>query len=117
MRSIRVSCGQFEAGSLPNNVATMREQATEARSRGAEIIVFPELALTGYLPAPKILDQCQSLAGDGVSQMRDIAQKVGIAVVFGLPELTEGIRYNTMLSLDTEGGIAGIYRKIHLWKT
>ena len=117
MRSIRVSCGQFEAGSLPNNVATMREQAAEARSRGAEIIVFPELALTGYLPAPKILDQCQSLDGDGVSQMRDIAQKVGIAVVFGLPELTEGIRYNTMLSLDTEGGIAGIYRKIHLWKT
>ena len=117
MRPIRVSCGQFQAGSVSDNVATMRDQAADACSRGAEIIVFPELALTGYLPAPKILDRCQSLDGDGVCQMRDIAQKVGIAVVFGLPELTEGIRYNTMLSLDSEGGIAGIYRKIHLWKT
>ena len=43
----------------------MRDQAGEARSRGARIVVFPELALTGYLPAPEVLDHCQPLDGDG----------------------------------------------------
>lgn len=117
MRSTCVACGQFQAGSLSDNVAIMLDQAVEAHARGAEIIVFPELALTGYLSAPEVLDHCQPLDGDGVCRMRDIAREVGIAIVFGLPELTDGIRYNTMLSLDAQGGIAGVYRKIHLWKT
>jgi predicted amidohydrolase len=95
----------------------MRDQAGEARSRGAEIIVFPELALTGYLPAPEVLDHCHPLDGDGVASMREVAREHAIAIVFGLPELTDGIRYNTMLALDATGTIAGIYRKIHLWKT
>ena len=117
MRAIRVACGQFQAGSLSDNVAIMRDQAAEAGSRGAAIIVFPELALTGYLPAPEVLDHCQPLDGDGVEGMREVAREHGIAIVFGLPELTEGVRYNTMLALDATGTIAGIYRKIHLWKT
>lgn len=117
MRSTRVACGQFRAGDLSDNVAIMLDQTVEAHSCGAEIIVFPELALTGYLRTPEILDLCQPLDGDGVCRMRDIAREVGIAIVFGLPEITDGIRYNTMLSLDSQGGIAGVYRKIHLWKT
>ena len=117
MRAIRVACGQFQAGNLSENVAIMHDQAGEARSRGAEIVVFPELALTGYLPAPGVLDHCQPLDGDGVASMRDVARELGIAIVFGLPELTGGVRYNTMLALDATGAIAGIYRKIHLWKT
>lgn len=117
MRFIRIACGQFQACSLPDNVAIMRDQAAEAHSRGAAIIVFPELALTGYLLTPEVLDQCQPLDGDGVAGMCNIAREVGIAIVFGLPELSDGIRYNTMLSLDAQGAIVGIYRKIHLWKT
>ena len=117
MRAIRVACGQFLAGSLSDNVTIMRDQAGDARSRGAEIIVFPELALTGYLPAPEVLGYCQPLDGDGVESMRDVARGLGIAIIFGLPELTEGIRYNTMLALNATGAIAGVYRKIHLWKT
>ena len=117
MRAIRVACGQFQAGNLSENVAIMHDQAGEARSRGAEIVVFPELALTGYLPAPAVLDHCQPLDGEGVASMRDVAREHGIGIVFGLPELTGGVRYNTMLALDATGAIAGIYRKIHLWKT
>lgn len=117
MRSVRVACGQFRAGSLSDNVAIMRDQAAEARERGARIVVFPELALTGYLPAPAVLDHCQPLDGGGVRSMRQAARRIGIAIVFGLPELTGGARYNTMLAVDESGAIAGIYRKIHLWKT
>ena len=117
MRAIRVACGQFEAGSLSDNVAIMRDQAGEARSRGAEIIVFPELALTGYLPAPQVLAHCQPLDGDGVERMCAVAREHGIAIVFGLPEITGGMRYNTMLAVDATGAMAGVYRKIHLWKT
>ena len=92
MHSVRVACGQFRAGSLSDNVAIMRDQAAEARERGARIVVFPELALTGYLPAPAVLDHCQPLDGGGVRSMRQAARQIGIAIVFGLPELTGGIR-------------------------
>lgn len=117
MRPIRVACGQFQAGRLSDNVAIMRDQAGEARSRGARIVVFPELALTGYLPAPEVLDHCQPLDGDGVGAMRDAAREHDIAIVFGLPEITGSARYNSMLAVEATGAIAGVYRKIHLWKT
>ena len=117
MRSIRVACGQFKAGILFDNVTIMRDQAGDARSRGAEIIVFPELALTGYLPAPEVLGPCQPLDGEGVEGMRGVAREIGISIVFGLPERAGGVRYNTMLALDATGEVAGVYRKIHLWKT
>lgn len=117
MRPVRVACGQFQAGSVPDNVAIMRDQAAEARARGARIVVFPELALTGYRLAPEVLDHCQPLDGDGVESMRQAARQIGVAIVFGLPELTGGVRYNTMLAIDQAGAIAGVYRKIHLWKT
>ena len=50
--SMRVALGQINptVGDLPGNAALCERQAREAAARGAELIVFPELSLTGYPP-------------------------------------------------------------------
>lgn len=99
-------------------VAMMRE----AKSRGAEVVVFPELALTTFFPR-YWMEEAEaeerfferSMPNAQVQPLFDEARRLGIGFYLGYAELTpEGRRFNTAVLVDREGRIAGKYRKIHL---
>jgi predicted amidohydrolase len=114
---MKIALGQTigTPGSVPANLQLMRRLAVEAASQGAELLLLPELFLSGY----NIGDQAQSLAepdnGPSAAAASRIAADTGIAIVYGYPERSpEGV-YNSALMVDRTGKPVANYRKTHLW--
>ncbi|MEJ5127168.1 N-carbamoyl-D-amino-acid hydrolase [Comamonas sp. MYb21] len=94
----------------------------EAKARGAEMVVFPELALTTFFPR-YWMEEAQAQARFFEAQMPnadvqplfDAARELGVGFYLGYAELAEdGRPYNTAVLVNSQGEIAGKYRKIHL---
>jgi predicted amidohydrolase len=97
------------------NLAVLAAAAQDARDRGAELLVTPEMFVTGY----NIVDRVAELAREPLAeQVSRIAVEVGIAIVAGLPEaLPGGGVANTALFVDDRGAELARYRKTHLFST
>ncbi|MDV7141780.1 N-carbamoyl-D-amino-acid hydrolase [Tropicimonas sp. TH_r6] len=102
-------------------VARMMEMMREAHARGAELVVFPELALTTFFPR-WLLD------GDDLERwfetempsaetrpLFELSAELGIGFHLGYAEATpDGRHFNTAITVDRAGKTIGTYRKIHL---
>ncbi len=97
----------------------------EAKGRGADVIVYPELALTSFFPRWWMEDQAEidsfyerEMPNAAVRPLFDAAREMGVGFYLGYAELTheEGKerRYNTAILVDKKGAIVGKYRKVHL---
>jgi predicted amidohydrolase len=99
-------------GDVAANLLELRAAARAAKSGGGELLITPELFLTGY----NIGDDLFELAKQDLLQMvQEIAREERIAVVVGLPEHEEGRFYNSAVFLDENGTVLGKYRKTHLF--
>ncbi|ULR90310.1 N-carbamoyl-D-amino-acid hydrolase [Comamonas sp. B21-038] len=94
----------------------------EAKARGAEMVVFPELALTTFFPR-YWMEEADAQARFFEAQMPnaevqplfDAARELGVGFYLGYAELAEdGRPYNTAVLVNRKGEITGKYRKIHL---
>ncbi|WP_238347953.1 N-carbamoyl-D-amino-acid hydrolase [Comamonas piscis] len=94
----------------------------EAKSRGAEMVVFPELALTTFFPR-YWMEEAEAQArffeaqmpNTDVQPLFDAARELGVGFYLGYAELAEdGRPYNTAVLVNRKGEISGKYRKIHL---
>jgi N-carbamoyl-D-amino-acid hydrolase len=103
-------------------VARLVEMLREAKSRGAQLVMFPELALTTFFPR-YWMDEAQAveryfereMPNGRVQPLFDTARELGIGFYLGYAELTpEGRRFNTCILVDRQARIVGKYRKIHL---
>ncbi|MER1968492.1 N-carbamoyl-D-amino-acid hydrolase [Castellaniella sp. GW247-6E4] len=103
-------------------VGRLIEMLREAKSRGSEVVVFPELALTTFFPRYWMEDAEEidryfekAMPNPDVQPLFDEARKLSMSFYLGYAELTpEGHRFNTSILVDKTGGIIGKYRKIHL---
>lgn len=106
-------------------VERMISHLREAKRRGADLVVFPELALTTFFPRWFIDDEAEldayyetEMPGAETRPLFDEARRLGIGFHLGYGELaTEGgvkRRFNTAILVDQAGDIVGKYRKIHL---
>jgi len=94
----------------------------EAKARGAELVVFPELALTTFFPRWWMQDQAEidaffetEMPGPETKPLFDEARRLGLGFCLGYAEKTaDGHRYNTSILVDAGGRAALTYRKIHL---
>lgn len=103
----------FTVGDLAGNCRRIAECAAHARDAlGAEVAVFPELALTGYPPEDLLLRPELHRRTDAAlaALMRRVS---GIHVVVGHPLLEHGRRYNAA-SVLRDGALLARYRKQHL---
>jgi 5-aminopentanamidase len=121
MRSLHIACAQFAAspGDKDANLRAIERLTAEAAARGCALVVFPEMALTGYLPPEQMGVLAEAADGDSARRIADIAARHGIAVAYGFPELVEGQekKANTFLVVGRDGSRVGRYRKVHLWDT
>ncbi len=103
-------------------VARLVAMMREAKSRSADLVVFPELALTTFFPrywmseeeaAAKFFEA--SMPNPDVQPLFDAAFNLGIGFHLGYAETTpKGRHFNTAILVDKVGAIIGKYRKIHL---
>ena len=99
-------------------VAMMRD----AKGRGAQFVVFPELALTTFFPRYWMSEaEAQErffeseMPGPATQPLFDEARQLGVGFYLGYAELTpEGRPFNTAILVSPEGRIVGKYRKVHL---
>jgi len=121
MTEQRVACGQFRAapGDRPANVRAITGQIAQASTTGCSLIVFPEMAVTGYLPPSRLPALAEPVTGASVSTIAEACAKHGVGAVVGFPELDEErrVRHNSFVFLADDGSVIGVYRKVHLWDT
>ncbi|MGJ5201859.1 N-carbamoyl-D-amino-acid hydrolase [Bradyrhizobium sp. HKCCYLR20261] len=126
MRIINVAAAQMgpiqRAESREAVVARMIALLDEAKRKGADLVVYPELALTTFFPRWYMEDQAEvdtwferDMPNAAVQPLFDRAAQHGIAMYLGYAELTpDGHHYNTAALTDRASNIVGKYRKVHL---
>jgi NAD+ synthase (glutamine-hydrolysing) len=100
----------FQVGNIAANKASIIKAAQAARDDlAADLIVFPELIVTGY-PAEDLLLRADFIeeANNAIHQLADVVS--GIAMVIGFPELAEGKLYNSAVVVH-DGVTLACYRK------
>jgi NAD+ synthase (glutamine-hydrolysing) len=111
---LRLALAQIDArvGDLDGNVEKIAARIGEARDEGAELVLLPELAVTGYPPEDLLLkEHFLRAAGEAVETL---AREVeGIVAVVGFPQRTEDV-YNA-IAVMADGRVQAVYRKGRLW--
>ncbi|MFN4182287.1 MAG: NAD+ synthase, partial [bacterium] len=98
-------------GDISGNSRKILDIIEEARAKGADLIVFPEMALCGYPPEDLIF--LKDFHQETTREIRNLAQKVeGIFAIVGALEVEEDL-FNSAFLLG-KGKILGTYRKIFL---
>jgi predicted amidohydrolase len=98
------------------NLQRLQETTVKARAQGADLVIFPELFLTGYLVRDQIYELAEPIPGPSTERVTQIAKENGIYIVFGMPELSEKTQatvFNTSVLVGPEGFV-GKYRKMYL---
>lgn len=94
----------------------MHDQAREAAGAGASLIVFPELAVSGYLTAAALRDAAVGLRGPEIAGLCRTARESSLAVAVGFVERGgDGRLHDSMVYIEPDGTIRSIYRKVHLF--
>jgi NAD+ synthase (glutamine-hydrolysing) len=110
---MRVALSQLNqtVGDIAANEAKIREQLARAREAGAQLALFPELAVSGYPPEDLLLKE-HFLADARAAVDRIAADAQGIVAVVGFPERAEDA-YNAA-AVCADGAVQAIYRKVNL---
>jgi NAD+ synthase (glutamine-hydrolysing) len=112
---VRVALGQINTtvGDLPGNVDLMTAWAGRATEAGADVVCFPELAVTGYPPEDLVLRP--EFVRDNLEALEDLARRTagGCAVLTGFVDRTERGRHNAAALLQG-GEVVARYRKVKL---
>jgi NAD+ synthetase len=113
--SLRIALAQFDfpVGDLAGNAARIGELVARARDvHRADLVLFPELALSGYPPEDLLLRP--AFLAECLERMQEIAAGVqGIVAVVGWPEAAGPVVYNAA-SVLRDGAIESTYRKREL---
>src|SRR4051812_24761702 len=92
--SMRIACWQTVAGGEPPRTR-LRAAARGAADAGAQLLITPEISLTGYHLGPRRLRElAEPDDGPMCDEAAAIAAETGVAIVFGWPEAADGAVYN-----------------------
>jgi omega-amidase len=103
-----------EPGRVSDNLERMLGHVAAAQASGADLVVFPEMADTGY-DMHEIVRHASDWEQPGpLQQLAAAAQTHRIHIIAGLSEKTAAGIYNTLAVLDPAGRLITRYRKVHL---
>jgi predicted amidohydrolase len=99
-------------GCVADNLALAEEHIRLAIDEGKELIVFPELALTGYFLKDLVPEVALRLDSPEILRLVELSRQISIAI--GFVEVTDDYRFfNSALYLE-EGAIRHLHRKVYL---
>jgi 5-aminopentanamidase len=113
---MRIACVQTEPllGQTSRNVEDIEKWI---RAVDADLLVFPELATSGYnFPSSQFLDAASfSIESQLIADLGKLCAETRKSIIFGFPEEANGNTYNSAVALDFHGKLVGHYRKVHLF--
>jgi NAD+ synthase (glutamine-hydrolysing) len=113
MTSLRIAMAQINAtvGDLTQNQKKILAYTERAKALEADLVLFPEMAVTGYPPEDLLLKP--HFVQDSVNCLKELAAHVsGITAIVGFAGSDGDIR--NAAAVLREGKIAGVYHKIYL---
>lgn len=114
---IVIAAAQIDSklGKIEMNLARLMGRAGEAVGNGAQLVVFPECALTGYQfeSREEALDAAQDIPGPVTQAMSLLCAELQAYVIFGMLELHDRRLFNTAV-MTGPGGIVFKYHKNHI---
>jgi len=125
-RLLKVAAAQLgpiqRADDRQSVVMRLIELLRNAHSQKAELVVFPELALTTFFPRWFVDDISQAdhwyetqMPSPITQPLFDEAKSLGVGFCLGYAELTQnGERFNTQILVERNGDVVAKYRKVHI---
>jgi N-carbamoylputrescine amidase len=118
-RKYNVGLVQMRMGADPEeNFATAVERIQEAARLGAKIVCLPELFRTQYFCQREelaLFDLAEQIPGPSTARLAEVARQAHVAIIASLFERrAPGLYHNTAVTLNADGAIAGVYRKMHI---
>ena len=109
----------MSVGTKPaDNLAKASERIEEAAARGAQVVCLPELFQSQYFCQREdvsYFDLAEPVPGPSTEALAKVAKKAKVVVVAPLFERrAAGVYHNTAAIIDSDGSIAGVYRKMHI---
>jgi predicted amidohydrolase len=98
------------------NLLKIEKVTLEAKRQGADLAIFPEMCLTGYVLLDQVYGLAETIPGPTTEKVTSLAKKTGMHIIFGMPELSEKTQatvYNTAVFVGPKG-LIGKYRKMYL---
>jgi predicted amidohydrolase len=121
-RSLTVGLVQMEPklGDLEANLGRVIRFTKDTARQGANLVVFPELILTGYhqeLLGDKLFELALSLEDEPIRRLANAAKDANAYVVAGFIEKGRipGVVYNSIVFCGPDGSVLGSYAKSHLF--
>lgn len=111
---IKVALGQMRPilGDVEKNVEKHLQWIEEAKTHHAELLVFPELGLTGYQVQDLTLEVALRLDAPAISRLAAASQDID--VVFSFVEESEDHRFFVSAVYASDGEIQSVHRKVYL---
>lgn len=130
MRAFTAAAVQIAPLAAPLTPGTLRENCAKAaewvrrcaETSGAELIVLPETASTGFSPGigpEELWDLVDVVPGALTEAVQEAARATGTHVVWGTyergtgPDDARGVVYNSAVLIGPDGAVLGVYRKTH----
>jgi predicted amidohydrolase len=126
MRNLNVAAAQLGPIQKTDDrkavVSRLIELLREAHAKKAELVVFPELALTTFFPRWFVDDIAEAdhwyeteMPSTITRPLFDEAKRLGVGFCLGYAELTNsGERFNTQILVERDGRAVAKYRKVHI---
>ena len=116
---IRVALIQHAMGpDADDNRAASLAGIAQAAEAGAQLVVLPELHASEYFckyQDPALFELAEPLDGPSQAALSEAAREHKVVIVGSIFERrAPGLAHNTALVLDTDGSLAGVYRKMHI---
>ncbi|SDH51620.1 carbon-nitrogen hydrolase family protein [Alteribacillus bidgolensis] len=105
-------------GEVEENKKHCAETVRIAASKGTDLVVFPELTLSGYHAEKEMFFQLAEPAQKNTPSIeffRNLSEKTGMAIVVSFPERSGDQLYIMTAFIDEPKGQLGFYRKSKLW--
>ena len=100
---------------VDENLEIIQRKANSAAGQGADLIIFPELFLSGYNIDKTVQNLAEPADGPACQSVAKIATEANIAILYGYPERLNGDVYNSALLINRNGDTCANYRKTHLY--
>jgi predicted amidohydrolase len=119
MREITIATVQMKPalGESEDNLVKMSDFVSKiASQQKVDLIVFPELATSGYELGVRFTELAQRIPGPTVNLMAQRAAEFGVYIAFGMvtKEKVESVLFNSAVLVGPDGEMLGSYNKVHL---
>ena len=99
-------------GNVADNLTAIENEIAKAWEAGADLIIFPELALSGYFLKDLVPEVARRIDSPEIQRLIELSQGISIAIGF-VEETADYLFYNSALYLE-DGAIAHLHRKVYL---